>query len=61
MGSRLGEPQRLGISVRLQDGQTVTPIALADDDPDNHVLVCLDAATAAASVVAAGRTFPRPG
>lgn len=61
MGSRLGEPQRLGISVRLQDGQTVTPIALADDDPDNHVLVCLDAATAAASVTAAPGLFHDPG
>ena len=61
MGSPLGEPQRLGISVRLQDGQTVTPIALADDDPDNHVLVCLDAATAAASVTAAPGLFHDPG
>ena len=60
-GSRLGEPQRLGISVRLQDGQTVTPIALADDDPDNHVLVCLDTATAAVSVVAAAGLFHDPG
>ena len=61
MGSRLGEPQRLGISVRLQDGQTVTPIALADDDPDNHVLVCLDVATAAVSVAAAPGLFHDPG
>lgn len=61
MGSRLGEPQRLGISVRLQDGQTVTPIALADDDPDNHVLVCLDTATAAASVAVAPGLFHDPG
>ena len=61
MGSRLGEPQRLGVSVLLQDGQTVTPIALADDDPDNHVLVCLDTATAAASVVAAAGLFHDPG
>ena len=61
MGSRLGEPQRLGISVLLQDGQTVTPIALADDDPDNHVLVCLDAVTAAVSVAAAPGLFHDPG
>lgn len=61
MGSRLGEPQRLGISVLLQDDQTVTPIALADDDPDNHVLVCLDIATAAVSVAAAPGLFHDPG
>lgn len=61
MGSRLGEPQRLGISVLLQDGQTVTPIALADDDPDNHVLVCLDEASAAVSVAAAPGLFHDPG
>ena len=61
MGSRLGEPQRLGISVLLQDGQTVTPIALADDDPDNHVLVCLDEVTAAVSVAVAPGLFHDPG
>ena len=61
MGSRLGEPQRLGISVLLQDGQTVTPIALTDDDPDNHVLVCLDVAVAAVSVAAAPGLFHDPG
>lgn len=60
-GSRLGEPQRLGISVRLQDDRTVTPIALADDDPDNHVLVCLDVATQAVSVAAAPGLFHDPG
>ena len=61
MGSRLREPERLGISVLLQDGQTVTPIALADDDPDNHVLVCLDTTTAAVSVAAALGLFHDPG
>ncbi len=61
MGERLGEPQRLGISVLLQDGQTVTPIALADDDPDNHVLACLDVAVAAVSVAAAPGLFHDPG
>ena len=45
----------------IQDGQTVTPIALADDDPDNHVLVCLDEATAAVSVTAAPGLFHDPG
>ena len=47
--------------MRLQDGQTVTPIALADDDPANHVLVCLDVATAAVSVAAAAGLFHDPG
>ena len=61
MGSALGEPQRLGVSVRLQDGRTLTPIALADDDPDNHVLVCLDVAVAAVSVAAAPGLFHDPG
>ena len=37
----LGEDQRLGTMVLLDDGATVNPIALVDDDPDNHVLACL--------------------
>ena len=61
MGSRLGEPQRLGISVRLQDGQTVTPIALADDDPDNHVIACVAETSPAVSVSVAAGFFHDPG
>ena len=40
-GARLGEDQRLGTRVLLEDGATVNPLALVDDDPDNHVLACL--------------------
>jgi len=37
----LGEEQRLGTLMLLEDGATVNPLALVDDDPDNHVLACL--------------------
>jgi len=60
-GSALGEPQRLGVSVNLEDGESITPIALADDDPDNHVLVCLDTATPAVSVRVEAGLFYDPG
>ena len=38
---RTREDQRLGTLVLLEDGTTVNPVALVDDDPDNHVLACL--------------------
>ncbi len=60
-GSALGEPQRLGVFVNLEDGQTIIPIALADDDPDNHVLVCLDTATSAVSIHVEAGLFHDPG
>ena len=60
-GAALDEAQRTAISVLLDNGNTVHPLFLADDDPDNHVLVCLDIATAAVSVAAAAGLFHDPG
>jgi hypothetical protein len=57
----LGEGQRLGVSVRLDDGRTVRPIALADDDPDNYVYACLDASSPAVEVSVAAGLFHDPG
>lgn len=57
----LGEPQRLGVRVTLEDGRVVTPVALADDDPDNFVLACLDVDVAAASVAVDAGLFHDPG
>jgi hypothetical protein len=57
----LGEPQRLGVSVRLEDGSSVQPIALADDDPDNYVYACLDAASPAIEISVAAGLFHDPG
>lgn len=60
-GIPLGEPQRLGVSVRLEDGNAVEPIALADDDPDNFVYACLDAASPAIEVTVLAGLFHDPG
>lgn len=60
-GATLGEPQRLGVLVRLADGSTVQPIALGDDDPDNYVYACLDAASPAIEISVAAGLFHDPG
>lgn len=60
-GAPLQEPQRLGVSVRLEDGNTVQPIALADDDPDNYVYACLDAVSPAVEISVAAGLFHDPG
>ncbi len=60
-GADLGEAQRTAVSVTLEDGRTVTPIALADDDPDNFVHACLDVATPATSVAVRAGHFHDPG
>lgn len=57
----LGEAQRLGVSVELDNGSTVRPIALADDDPDNYVYACLDASSPAVEVSVAAGLFHDPG
>lgn len=59
--SELGEPQRQAVSVTLEDGSTVTPVGLADDDPDNFVHACLDADSPAQSVTVAAGHFHDPG
>lgn len=60
-GSPLEEPQRTGVSVLLEDGSTVVPVELADDDPDNFVYACLDAASPAVEVNVASGLFHDPG
>ena len=59
--ARLGEDQRLGTQVLLEDGTTVNPIALVDDDPDNHVLACLAEDSPAQSVEVHAGLFHDPG
>ena len=51
----------LGVSVNLEEGQTINPVALADDDPDNHVLACLDTSALALSVSVEAGLFHDPG
>ena len=57
----LGEDQRLGTWVLLEDGATVNPLALVDDDPDNHVLACLAEDSPAQWVVVHAGLFHDPG
>jgi hypothetical protein len=57
----LGEDQRLGTWVLLEDGATVAPLALVDDDPDNHVLACLAEDSPAQWVVVHTGLFHDPG
>jgi len=57
----LGEDQRLGTRVLLEDGSMVNPLALVDDDPDNHVLVCLAEDSPAQWVVVNTGLFHDPG
>ena len=57
----LGEDQRLGTLVLLEDGTTVNPLALVDDDPDNHVLACLGEDSPAQSVEVYAGLFHDPG
>lgn len=60
-GSALAEPQRQAVTVSLENGENVTPIALADDDPDNFVHACLQADSPAVSVTVAAGYFHDPG
>lgn len=60
-GAPLGEAQRLGVSVGLENGSSVQPISLADDDPDNFVYACLDATSPAIDVRVAAGLFHDPG
>ena len=59
--AELGEDQRLGTLVLLEDGTTVNPVALVDDDPDNHVLACLAEESPAQSVEVHAGLFHDPG
>lgn len=60
-GAALAEAQRTAVSFTLDNGEVAAPIALADDDPDNHVLACLDEASPAQSVTVSAGTFHDPG
>ena len=57
----LGEDQRLGTRVLLEDGSVVNPLALVDDAPDNHVLACLAEDSPAQWVVVGAGLFHDPG
>ena len=59
-GTALEEPQRLGVSIQLEDGTTVQPTALVDDDPDNFVIACLDASSPAVEASVAPGLFHDP-
>lgn len=59
-GADLGEAQRTAVTVTLEDGRKVMPIALADDDPDNIVHACLDDTTPATSVAVVADRFHDP-
>ncbi len=60
-GAPLGEAQRLAVHVELEDASVVTPIALADDDPDNFVHACVAEAAPAVSVSIDPGLFHDPG
>ena len=45
----------------LENGYTVNPIALVDDDPDNHVLACLAEDSPAQLVAVLAGLFHDPG
>lgn len=59
-GADLAQPQRTSVTVTLDDGSQVTPIALADDDPDNFVHACLDTAVKAKTVAVGAGYFHDP-
>ena len=60
-GAALAEAQRTAISVLLSDGNSVHPLILADDDPDNHVIACVAETSPAVSVSVAAGFFHDPG
>jgi hypothetical protein len=60
-GADLAEPQRTAVSVLLDNGNSVHPFALADDDPDNHVVACIAETSPAVSVSVVAGFFHDPG
>lgn len=60
-GAALAEAQRNAVSVLLENGNSVHPLALADDDPDNHVIACIAETSPAISVSAVAGFFYDPG
>ena len=60
-GAKLREPQRTAITILLDDGDSVHPLSLADDDPDNHVIACIAEASRAVFVSVMEGFFYDPG
>jgi len=60
-GADFAEAQRTAVSVLLDSGDSVHPLALADDDPDNHVIACIAETSPAVSVSVAAGFFHDPG
>lgn len=60
-GANLAEAQRLAVTILLEDGSSVHPLVLADDDPDNHVIACVSDASPASSVSVVAGFFHDPG
>ena len=60
-GAALAEAQRTAISILLRDGNSVHPLFLAEDDPDNHVIACVAETSPAVLVSVAAGLFYDPG
>lgn len=60
-GANLEEPQRTAMTVLLENGESVNPLSLGDDDPDNHVIACLSESSPAVSVSIEAGFFHDPG
>jgi len=60
-GADLAEAQRMAVSVMLEDGNSIHPLTLADDDPDNHVIACIAETSPAISVNVQAGYFHDPG
>ena len=60
-GADLAEAQRTAVSVLLDNGNSVNPLSLADDDPDNHVIACIAETSPAVSVNVVAGFFHDPG
>ena len=63
-GADLAEGQRTAVSVLLQDGASVKPLSLADDDrgqTDNHIVACVAQRSPAVSVSVLAGYFHDPG
>lgn len=60
-GAALAEAQRTAVSVLLENGNSVHPLALADDDPDNHVIACIAETSPAISASVVAGFFHDPG
>ncbi|MBT3530494.1 MAG: hypothetical protein HOF74_01135 [Gammaproteobacteria bacterium] len=60
-GADLAEAQRTAVSILLDNGNSVHPLTLGDDDPDNHVIACIAETSPAVSVSVVAGFFHDPG